>query len=774
MADYDLLVLSPVEFENISKDLLEKKLKIDLEIFGLGRDKGIDLRYSKNKENTLIVQCKRYKNFTSLHSNLKKEVSKIKILNPKRYILTTTVSLNPEHKKKIAELLHPYIKTPSDILGKEQLNSLIGKNPEVEKKHYKLWMSSTAVLNNILHSKVLNQSNFELKNIKENLKTYAENKSFSEAIKLLHKNHFVVISGLPGIGKTTLARMLVYKLLGEKDFKEFIFLSGGIDEAYDLYEKDKKQLFLFDDFLGTNYLEHKISRNEDNRLLEFIKIIRSSKKSALIMTTREYILKQAQGDFRLFEDENFENSKYIIDLSKYTKLVRAQILYNHLFSAEIPQKYIDIFLNKKVYRSLVDHKKYNPRLIETILKEKPWESLKPEDFPNALIDYFDNPNSIWEKIYENEISENAQSILEVTLTATAPIKLNDLIEASLEYIYKKRGMISRSKVEKALKELDGTFLSTSQVDDENTILVNYQNPSIYDFLKDYYKGRHQIDLVPLIESALYLNQLTEVFITKNSSLLSRSGKIVMEDKIEKAITKKIISEFDSLGWSAVSGNAMVELKTRLNYTPKLLDRMNKVLFVLGLKNNSEIKNYMLSIFKDFLKGKYTQHIIYTSEIMDLLDYFSPQLSKDEVKKALTIAVNHIANEDEVERFHYAEVDYPDAFEAVLEEVDVTTCMEFALECTIESLEDEEVEDYLENVKWIIENYNLDEGRLQDLISDRMHDLAQQEDGSSFYENDAIPRHYPRTGASSSSGGNPNIQHIPSEDEIIDDMFGSLK
>ena len=82
MPDYDFLNLSPPEFEDLTKDILQKHLDITLESFTSGRDKGIDLRYSLSPKDNLIIQCKRYKDYNSLLSNLKKEVSKVQDLSP--------------------------------------------------------------------------------------------------------------------------------------------------------------------------------------------------------------------------------------------------------------------------------------------------------------------------------------------------------------------------------------------------------------------------------------------------------------------------------------------------------------------------------------------------------------------------------------------------------------------------------------------------------------------------------------------------------------------
>jgi adenylate kinase family enzyme len=766
MTDYDLLVLSPIEFEDLTKDLLEKKMRLDLESFGAGRDNGIDLRYSKSKNNDLVVQCKRYKSYTSLKSALKKEKPKLQKLNPRRYMIATTVPLNPARKAEITAILSPYIMQPADILGLTEINSLISRYPTVEKKHYKLWLASSAVLRNLLHSQVMNQSELELGNVKKNLLTYAENPSYSEALKILQKNHFVIISGLPGIGKTTLARVLVYRLLGDKQFDEFVFISGSVDEAYEMFDAHKKQLFLFDDFLGTNFLEQKIGRNEDSRLLEFIKMVNRSKNTTLILTTREYILKQAQGVFRQLDDGAVKRGKYIIDLSEYTKLVKAKILYNHLFVAKMPAKYLNEFLKQKVYKSIINHKNYNPRLIEVVLSEKPWEAFSVREFPQAMIAYFDNPHRIWENIYENEISENARSILEVLLTATAPIKLEDLVTAVRRYLRSKGADGSRAKIDKALKELDGTFI-TSEVHKDEGVVVNFQNPSVYDFLRDYYGSARQDDLCDVIRSAQFLNQLTEVF---SYDLVTYGGKISMNASLRAVMIEKIMQDFTDLKWSAYSRSALYSSHIAGYHEPSLAEKIYKVLFGLNLVTVPEINDLMLERYKLHLAAG-SGSVPYVTESLELLEHFHEALTDEEIDTAVAECAQGINDLTDLEELDSAELYYPFACNELIASDYFTESAEDALINEVNNMDDERLPTFLDDISGVVSRYGLSTMWAEEAINERQREAMAVTESEFYHEN--IPSFHDRSPASAASSGTPAYSHPPSDDELIDSMFESL-
>src|SRR5690606_28418380 len=173
---YNLEVLNDKEFEELAKDLLDANLGTDLEIFKVGKDGGIDLRNSKNLENKHIVQVKHYvgSKFSNLISSLQEEKKKLQVIlpKPKHYIVFTSLPLSPAETSKIKLLLEPFITTTDHIYGRKRVENLLSKNKDVERKYFKLWLTSTNVLKTVLHNAVFNNSEFYTEKIIQRVKNY--------------------------------------------------------------------------------------------------------------------------------------------------------------------------------------------------------------------------------------------------------------------------------------------------------------------------------------------------------------------------------------------------------------------------------------------------------------------------------------------------------------------------------------------------------------------------------------------------------------------------
>ncbi|KAK0329903.1 hypothetical protein LTR94_034883, partial [Friedmanniomyces endolithicus] len=103
---------------------------------------------------------------------------------------------------------------------------------------------------------------------------------------------------------------------------------------------------------------------KDSDLARFIKRVRSSANARFILTTRAYILEEARRVSEYLADQRLDVSKYILDVGIYTRRIRARILYNHLLVAETPPEHIRALIESGKLADIVDHKNYNPRVIE--------------------------------------------------------------------------------------------------------------------------------------------------------------------------------------------------------------------------------------------------------------------------------------------------------------------------------------------------------------------------------------------------------------------------
>ena len=526
MLDYDFKILQPSEFECFSRDLLQAREDIFIESFADGRDKGIDLRFAYSKDKTCIVQCKRYKEWKELKGKLKEEVEKVKRLSPQRYILTTSVDLTVKQKDEVLAMYNPFILSGMDVLGKKDLNNLLEQNPEIEKNYHKLWLASTNVLNTIINRATLNWSSFELEMIEKDIRLYVENESLNKALDVLKENHYVVISGIPGIGKTTLARMLVYTMLA-RGYEEFVYVDD-MDTAAKMFSKEKRQIFFFDDFLGANsFVQQSVSF--ENKLITFIDKVRNSKHTLFILSTREYVLSEAKAHYEKLSMSNIDIAKCTIELEYYTKTIRARILYNHLAEADIPSEYVDVFLDKRGYHAIISHQNFNPRVIESIIKEQIWETIDPNEFANKVKEFFDNPISVWQFAFEKLDVETRYTLL-VLGTMGSHVRLDDFQEGyrqfcaltSLELGLKYDDV----KWRLSLKVLMNCFL---KIDNRNgSKLVTMYNPSIADFIV-FYLNQNTTTALQIIRGACFIEQLYNVFSDNRDFAVRKNLVYVDED-----------------------------------------------------------------------------------------------------------------------------------------------------------------------------------------------------------------------------------------------------
>ncbi|MDT0549407.1 nSTAND3 domain-containing NTPase [Streptomyces lonegramiae] len=522
MADYDFRTLSPNDFEILIRDLLAAEYRWRLEAFGHGRDGGIDLR-AKAPEGKVVVQCKHYlgSSFSDLRSSARQEIPKMDKEKPDRYLFVTSQNLSRTQKDTLAGDLNPWLSDTADLLSQVDINDLITRHPSVEQQHFKLWLASTTILERIVQSGIWERSEALLEDIRDRVKLYVPTSNFKAAHELLDEKHVVVLTGSPGVGKSMLAEMLALEYWHEG--WQIVPVGTDVDDAWSAYKSGRKQVFLYDDFLGQTDISER--RAKDSWVIRLMDRAARTPDKRLVMTTRSQILQQtrlisepiARADFRVVE--------CVINIADYGAIQRARILYNHLFFSTLSREVVREYVENSSYWAVVNHKNFSPRILELVIKRS---HSSADEFARTLNHTLDHPLDLWRIVFNNGLSDIAQRI---TLTL-ASFSIYGASSSDLKALVQKEA--KPTEYTSALRVLEGTFVRMEK--DNGVTMIAYANPSVRDFTLAFLDEEPDY-LMAIIGDSIHLAQVSTLLVYAVSEL---DGKLRFQHCAD-TVTRRSIS-----------------------------------------------------------------------------------------------------------------------------------------------------------------------------------------------------------------------------------------
>ena len=514
MEKYKLGILDPLEFEEICSEILSIKLNKTFKTYKSGSDGGIDAKCEEDGK-LIIVQCKRYSDFHNLKKVLKHEVNKLKNYNNiKDYYLLISFELNPMEEKEIYKIFSDYMSSKNNIIDGKEIASFLDAsgNENILRRHVKLWLYNSNILTLMENQNILIDSEILLDDIKNVEQYYVDNSYFGDCINLLSKNNCLLIFGDPGVGKSTISKMLVLYFVNMYKNENIKVRFSSISDYESLKKsisinKSEREIILIDDFLGQIYIE--IQQNNTKSLLSLVKYIKKCPNKILILNSRIGILKNAYHNISFFEKELNGNGIETLEIKQYSPMIKGKILYNYLKFKITDKAYIDNIKKDKNYWKVINHKNYNPRIIENVTDNRFYSKIEPNKYVENILKALDNPSEIWRDEYSNHIQYGDRILLSSLFSlGNNGVSLELLKKVFLSRIKKKNiDCTSSNLFDDSMKRMVDSYIKI--VADGKEMKVMMTNNSLNDFFNAFFSendnGRDE-----LLEDAIISDQIVKI------------------------------------------------------------------------------------------------------------------------------------------------------------------------------------------------------------------------------------------------------------------------
>jgi hypothetical protein len=393
VAEYRLDELGWFQFERLCQSLLKARCGLGVEAWGgrgdLGRDAYAEgpLRFPGEEENQgpFVFQAKFVadanaagaKPMRALMKGVRAELAEIAKREakgvweaPRFYALLTNTPLTVARRKEVKKALEKGLEktTTVTILGAGDIDGMLDDSRDTVRLAFPQILGLRdifALLDKTVNKDIINRSKVALSMGAELAKTFVATGAYEEALEVLRRRHFVVLTGPPEMGKTTIARIVALARLSEG---WEAYECRGPNDLLRVHDVEKPQVFVADDAFGsTEYQPEKGSQwaDELERILQMLDarhwLLLTSRPAPLRTALEKLYLQGAAEDFP-------KPQEVIVNASKLTEKEKAQMLYRHAKNSVGSEEGRALIAKHAV--AMVRHKDFTPLRIRHFVTQR--------------------------------------------------------------------------------------------------------------------------------------------------------------------------------------------------------------------------------------------------------------------------------------------------------------------------------------------------------------------------------------------------------------------
>lgn len=488
--NYELHSLGWKSFQDLCHTILKDIFGQNLQAFAATSDGGRDGYYTGvwNKHDSCYfqgpstIQCKfsKDKNKSLALSLLNEELDKAKELALKglcsNYILITNLSVKGkpnEEKIRKAFLEIPGIEN-IEIWGLEWLTLQINESPRLRMLVPRVY--GLGDLSYIIDERAKEQAMHVLSSMKDDLSKFVITKSYKDSAEALSQKGLLILLGAAASGKSSIAATLTLVGLDQWGAPPFLIKDANQFEKH-WNPNDPSQIFWVDDAFGaTSYQKEKAE--SWNHVL---KLARAAVKngSKIIMTSRDYIFKQAIKDLKTSEFPLITDSQVQILLKDISLEEKQQILYNHIKYGDQSRSYK--LALRPFLESIADNPKFLPEIARRFGTQVFTKNLELKT--DSVLSFIQEPKNFLVDIL-NQLDEDSKAAIALIFMMNGKLPSPIVINNEEKDAIIKMGATDKAIIQ-SMTSLEGSFTKRLYIDE--LTFWTYKHPTISDAFSEIVK-----------------------------------------------------------------------------------------------------------------------------------------------------------------------------------------------------------------------------------------------------------------------------------------------